>query len=391
LGLTGDRGFARPDGPPRVHSEGANALRLLLIGDLETIGSGVLSHDLGLAGHLARRLSARSGRGVDIDILCADGMTADSCRDALDLVDVTRFEAIVLSIGLPEARRLTSPRTWGYGLAAVLDYCITTSDTVQLVVLALPPGRVRGAFPPLMAPVIDQQLRDLNAVSEIVCRHRARVSIVAGSPTERANGSSSQFFDEWAALIAPAVHAVPDPRAGRMRSAQQQDEGARQHSLDALAILEEPEARIDRITNSTRDLFGAVGAAVTFIDRDRQWVKSSLGMGDVDTLRIGEFADMTIRTAEIFVVEDASKDPRFRDHPSVTGGQHVRFYAGYPIESPDGRRVGALCIVDTRPRTFSRSESSLLRGLALQVQSQLWADAPGARLVSHQHAGDEPG
>jgi GAF domain-containing protein len=55
----------------------------------------------------------------------------------------------------------------------------------------------------------------------------------------------------------------------------------------------------------------------------------------------------------------------------------VRFYAGYPLEAPDGRRVGALCIVDTSPRSFSKREAALLRGLTLRVQHELWFPRTG--------------
>ncbi|HAM25505.1 MAG TPA: hypothetical protein DCP11_02070 [Microbacteriaceae bacterium] len=41
--------------------------------------------------------------------------------------------------------------------------------------------------------------------------------------------------------------------------------------------------------------------------------------------------------------------------------------------------LGALCIVDTEPRRFSRSDSALLRTLALQVQDELWARAASGR------------
>jgi len=53
----------------------------------------------------------------------------------------------------------------------------------------------------------------------------------------------------------------------------------------------------------------------------------------------------------------------------------VRFYAGYPLEAPEGVRVGALCVVDTKPRRFSPAEASLLRDLALRVQAVLWTEA----------------
>ena len=57
----------------------------------------------------------------------------------------------------------------------------------------------------------------------------------------------------------------------------------------------------------------------------------------------------------------------------------MRFFAGYPLEAPDGRRVGALCVVDTSPRSFSKPEEALLRALTLRVQVELWAPRADGR------------
>ncbi|WP_082764209.1 GAF domain-containing protein [Frondihabitans sp. PAMC 28766] len=73
-----------------------------------------------------------------------------------------------------------------------------------------------------------------------------------------------------------------------------------------------------------------------------------------------------------FVVEDALTDPRYSHYSLVTGDPGVRFYAGYPIESPDGQRIGALCVMDSCPRTFTDEDAQLLRGLAQKAQEELW-------------------
>jgi hypothetical protein len=362
-----------------VHADGANALRVLLVGDDFSLGYGVLSHNLGLAGQLARRLAALTGRGVDLDLVVSANMTTASCRAELEAVDLARYDAVVLSTGANEARRLLPIARWQHRLAALLEYFSISAGAPMIFALCVPAARAAIGFPAHLVPVVERHVREFNASMEATCAAWPDVTGIPVCPRDprRGSTSSSGFYAEWAALIAPVIRSRVDALAEHSRPVQRADESARQSSLDGLAILERPEARIDRITNSTRDLFGATGAAVMLIDRDRQWVKSSRGMVDVDTARIGEFSDMAIRAAELMVVEDATKDPRFWHHPSVTGREHVRFYAGYPLESPDGRRIGALCIVDRRARTFSRGESSLLRDLALQVQSELWEAAPG--------------
>jgi PAS domain S-box-containing protein len=51
------------------------------------------------------------------------------------------------------------------------------------------------------------------------------------------------------------------------------------------------------------------------------------------------------------VVEDLSEDPRFADEYYVTGDLHLRFYAGAPLSTSDGYRIGTLCIYDREPRS----------------------------------------
>ena len=153
------------------------------------------------------------------------------------------------------------------------------------------------------------------------------------------------------------------------------DEESRQQSVDALDLDLGPDAELDLIIENARDLFGASGASVTFIDRDVQLTKAAIGMPSDPIPRSVSICNLTIQGAGVFVVEDTMSDPRFVD--SVwSDGERIRFYAGYPVESPGGQRVGALAVVDNRPRGFSDTDATLLRQLALRVQSVLWGTRP---------------
>lgn len=147
---------------------------------------------------------------------------------------------------------------------------------------------------------------------------------------------------------------------------------SRVRALEDLGVLDTGrEARFDRITGLARRLFGVASAAVTLIDRDRQYVKSNEGAELLHGPRSEAFCDHTIRRPEALVVEDAAMDTRFADNPLVTGGANIRFYAGHPLTVPGGHRVGALCLLDERPRTFTRQERDLLEELAGWVQQEL--------------------
>jgi signal transduction histidine kinase len=67
------------------------------------------------------------------------------------------------------------------------------------------------------------------------------------------------------------------------------------------------------------------------------------------------------------VVEDAVKDKRFFDNPVVAGDFKIRFYAGAPIISTDGYKLGTVCIYDTRPRKLSAVKRNALMLFSKQV------------------------
>ena len=150
------------------------------------------------------------------------------------------------------------------------------------------------------------------------------------------------------------------------------NEATRQAALDSLKILDTaPEERFDRITRLAKQLFGVETAAISLIDHDRQWFKSKIGLEAEETPRSDAFCDVTIREAKNFTVADASQDSRFENNPLVTGNPNIRFYAGYPLETPSGERVGALCVFDPTPRIFTEAEELQLRDLALWVQKEM--------------------
>jgi len=128
------------------------------------------------------------------------------------------------------------------------------------------------------------------------------------------------------------------------------DEAERLASLHAYEILDTgPEPQFDAIVRLASHAFKVPTAAISFIDQDRQWVKSSSGMFAAGNAHSREVAlcNFAIQAPdEIFVVEDASREPRFSSNPLVTQLGGIRFYAGVPLLDPDGRALGTLCVID---------------------------------------------
>lgn len=151
-----------------------------------------------------------------------------------------------------------------------------------------------------------------------------------------------------------------------------ENETQRLTALDAMDVLFTPgEERFDRITRLALKLFGTPIALVSLVSIKSQWFKSAQGLDATETPREISFCGHAILNEETFVVENATKDSRFFDNPLVTGGPKVRSYAGHPLRSMDGDRVGTLCIIDRSPRTFTPDQLQTLQDLAAIAESEL--------------------
>ena len=151
------------------------------------------------------------------------------------------------------------------------------------------------------------------------------------------------------------------------------DESQRLQSLVSLYLLDtQPEERFDRITRLACKVFHVPIALLSLVDSDRQWFKSRQGLSVQQTSRADSICAHTILREGVMLVPDTLEDARFADNPLVIGAPHVRFYAGYPIHSPDGARVGTLSIIDRRPREFSAEDLGMLADLAAMIDREFF-------------------
>jgi len=150
------------------------------------------------------------------------------------------------------------------------------------------------------------------------------------------------------------------------------NEKQRHLALCALDILDtSPEEGFDRLTRICQSRFDVPICLVSLVDSERQWFKSRQGLDAPETPRDISFCGHAILGEEIFCISNTLEDPRFADNPLVTGPPDIRFYAGAPISTADGMKVGTLCIIDTVPRTLSLEDKKILRDLADTVQQEL--------------------
>lgn len=153
-----------------------------------------------------------------------------------------------------------------------------------------------------------------------------------------------------------------------------EQEAKRLETLQALHLLDTaPEERFDRLTRLAKRLFGVPIALVSLVDLNRQWFKSCQGLSAQETPRELSFCGHAILESEVFVVPDTLLDKRFHDNPFVLNEPKIRFYAGIPLQVPNGSKLGTLCLIDRDPRTMSQEDLELLRDLGHMAERELAA------------------
>lgn len=138
------------------------------------------------------------------------------------------------------------------------------------------------------------------------------------------------------------------------------------HMLDTAA-----EKDFDDITLLASQICDAPISYISLLDKDRQWFKSSKGLLMTETNRDISFCSHTIHQSDIMIVPDVLKDSRFVDNPMVTSDPFIRFYAGVPLLTDGGFKVGTLCIADHKPRNLTAQQIFALEVLARQVESNI--------------------
>ncbi len=149
-------------------------------------------------------------------------------------------------------------------------------------------------------------------------------------------------------------------------------ENERVAALNRFEVLDTPpEPLFDSLTELAALTFNTPIALISLVDPERQWFKSCVGL-DVDhTARDISFCQHAILSDEVLLVNDALEDERFSDNPLVTGPPHIRFYAGAPLITPEGFRLGTLCVIDTVARAFTDSQATRLQAIAKSVMQAL--------------------
>ncbi len=150
------------------------------------------------------------------------------------------------------------------------------------------------------------------------------------------------------------------------------NENARLSNLEAYAIMDTlADKGFDEIVALASTICNTPISLVTLLDDRRQWFKARHGLDVTETTRETAFCAHAILQNDMMVVPDALQDERFFDNPLVIGAPDIRFYAGMPLITPNGYKMGTLCVIDSQPRTLTATQLYSLEVLSRQVVKQM--------------------
>lgn len=130
------------------------------------------------------------------------------------------------------------------------------------------------------------------------------------------------------------------------------------------------EASFNIITRLVQQIFDVPAVAITLIDHDTQYLSAPQGIDAATIPRSDSICDIVVSTGQTLVIGDTLKDSRVQDIPAVSRPMGLRFYAGAPLTTIEGQHLGALCVLDGKPRRFSSDQINLLVKFASLVSDQ---------------------
>ncbi len=146
--------------------------------------------------------------------------------------------------------------------------------------------------------------------------------------------------------------------------------------LQRIALLDSPpDPAFDRLTRLAATVLGAPIALMSLVDSDRQFFKSAFGLPEPwrsqrQTPLSHSICRHVVAAGQPLVIEDTREHPMTRDNRAVIELGLIA-YLGIPLITPGGYTLGSLCVLDTRPRTWSAEQIEILADLAASVLSEI--------------------
>ena len=190
------RAWYYPTGPSEVRIAGIDPARILLIGDAPAAGCGVLIHELGIAGYLARDVAARVRRGVVVTVAAEPDASARSTLKRLHHLDLDGYDSIVLMLATTDAFCLTTRRSWRRDMAGLVRG-LTSARTASVFVTSAASMHLATSLSRFGRRLAGSHARMLNIETGRICAQSDTVMI----PLDPATDLTPLTYARWGSRI----------------------------------------------------------------------------------------------------------------------------------------------------------------------------------------------
>jgi PAS domain S-box-containing protein len=164
------------------------------------------------------------------------------------------------------------------------------------------------------------------------------------------------------------TRSAPTPVAKKLQ------DPVRLAAVRGTGLLDTPaEAAFDQLGELTRRLLRAPMAQLSLVTHDRQFFKCALGLPEPwqslrETPLSHSYCSHVVATGEALAVGDSRRSPRFKHNASIRELGIVA-YLGVPVRSPGGEVLGALAVMDRKPRRWTAVERRIAVDLAVMAET----------------------
>jgi hypothetical protein len=363
----------KPRDAPYIRSGHPRADRALLIGSGPASGWGTLTYQLALVGHLARAMTAATRTPWDADYVGDEPMGIASAREWLGSRPLSGYRVVAVVLGTNDAVRLTRVPEWERHLYTLLDDLVTGLDAgTPIAVAAIVPPSRSSRFAGPFGPFADRHADRLNAATERIVADFPSVTVF---PMDAPAGMRPESSRSYAALAkqigGELVHSLPpewEPGSSAPAPEHEWEWDATPFVVDL--IRNGGSAELQRIADEAQAEFGVAMATVSILDGDRLYYTLNTDRMPQAVPRSLSHCRVVVDGDAPLVVPDSERDARFRDNP-LLDVTHATFYAGFPLHAADGQAVGALCLLNGRPKDELSVPIAALERFALQAQAEL--------------------
>jgi hypothetical protein len=364
----------KPRDSPEIRSGDPTADRVLLLGNGPCHGWGVLTHQLGLPGQLARAIRGRTGRACDVDYVGAESMNVRSARAWLGTRDLEPYDAVVIVVGVNDAIRHTPVATWRSALTDLIaSITPRLRPDAKLHLVGMPPIRSIAGYDNLVGRFAEPQRLRLEHETAAIISELGLPGLIELGPSGVTPEDGAPVYAVHAATLADALapellHRTPSTARPALPEAPIWEWSG------AGAVLAQQETggtpALRSLAARAQKRFKVEFAVVSLVGGDRIWHAMNTEVFPPSVPLDLSFCRYTIEEKAPVVVGNTARDPRFADNP-LKQLSFINFYAGVPLEDSAGNIIGTFCLQGSRPKSAARFPMDELRAMALEAQAEL--------------------